>query len=837
MAGGRIVQAVFNGGELSPRYQDRADLEVFAQGASRLENLIVLREGGAIRRSGFEFVARVEGDKPGALLSFTKSNQDAVVIEATDACFRFIDAQTCTLQKTALGAPVKLTTPYRTAELGRLYEWQSADVMWLTQTDGDRAPHVLIRYQGDDWAIEPYELTGGPFLGRSFDGATIQASAVTGSNVTLSSSADVFKSGHVGALWILYEQPGSAESSTPSTPYKLWKADEEGIAPGDLRSFSGRIYRAVNAGTSGNQPPVHERDTVSDGSVQWEYMHDGAGVVRITQFTSARQVRGEVLARLPATTPTKYWAEGAFSDVRGFPRLGGIFEERLFFLSTQAQPDTMFASRAGEYSPFTASFKPGLGSGAVVDSDAITRTLADAQVNQPAWMIARDRLLFGTPRGVVRVSGPSIDEALVPASAVARRIPNSVGAFSLCRAVEANERVLYPATAGRRLIELDPDRLQTRDLTVRAEHVGAEAMMQIVWVAEPDNRAYMRRTDGTLWCLSYVPDENVIGWSRILPGGDDAFVESLTTAPDEQGRDRLWILVRRGSVRTIERMALDYRLDRQYLDEACFVDSAVRWNTWNADPAKIARLTLNVGGNLERGDQGVVTMDGDNPFHVGHVGAEFWLHHRTGAGVDTDPPAPLRLKILTVTSKTQVSVELLTDGDARQMETHEWAFPVVALSNLDHLAGRFVGLFLDGVDRTSQSVVADNGTLTLPDASARGCVGYPTRWLGRSMPVIVAAPRGDSRGASIRVEAMRVGYVDAVAGTVQVVTDDHEELPEDVITRAPQDPIGAALKPRSGQWRSVVSARRAKKVQVQVSGTDAYPFTLTSVTAEVVLDD
>jgi hypothetical protein len=829
----RIAQASLSGGELSPRLQDRADLQVFYEGAAVLENLIVLREGGAIRRPGTEFVGlcRLQS-QASRLIPFIKSDQDALVCEFSSTRVGFRRAQ----DKTAImngGSPLLVDSPFGGAALGFIYTWQSADVMYVTDLSGLRAPRALIRFGDTDWEFNPYIIKNGPFFSRNEEGVTVTLTNDTGATA-LTASANLFRSGHVGSLWRFWE-------TAVQPPVPRWEPGKT-VSNNDLRESLGRVYRATGSGDTGTQPPVHEIGTVSDGAVSWEYLHDGAGAVRITAVTSPTQAEGTVEERLAkAALTTPFWAEGAFSVDRGWPRLGGIYEERFFLVASPSQPDTIHGSRTAGYSPFDADFKPGSGTGEVVDSDAIRRTLADSQVNQPAWLIAAEQLMLGTPNGVVRISGPTLDEAIVPASAVARRIQNSPGASRRCRAVEAAEHVLYPARGGRRLIELNVKSQQSRDLTVRAEQVGASPLIDLAWVGEPHGRLFARREDERLYVLTYAPTEDVVGWAPVVLGGrfdtGPPRVESICAAPDATGEDRLWLTVRRTvdgqTVRSIEILTHDYRENRQSLDRANFMDAAVHYDRWNTDPARRMALEIDAGGEALREAQGVLTATGHSPFGDPE---QVWLDARADEPGAGDPPGPLMLEILEVLSSTQARVRLLNDAQPGQMDSAVWALPQRDHGGLSHLEGETVRVQADGEDMGLH--VVEGGTVEIAERPmARGWIGLPTRWRGRSMPVIAQSPRGDTRGALIRVERMRVGFVDSVSGRLRVVVDDREMAAEDLITRTQFDPITAVLRPRSGSRMVTVEASRGDKVQIEIFGEDALPFTLTGITAEISVDD
>lgn len=87
-------QASFNTGELSPRMQGRGDFNKFKSGASVVENLLALPQGGLTRRPGTRYVVEVKDSTAKCrLIDFVFSTTQAYIIEAGNAYFRFIRNQ------------------------------------------------------------------------------------------------------------------------------------------------------------------------------------------------------------------------------------------------------------------------------------------------------------------------------------------------------------------------------------------------------------------------------------------------------------------------------------------------------------------------------------------------------------------------------------------------------------------------------------------------------------------------------------------------------------------------------------------------------------------------
>ena len=75
-----MIRVAFNGGELSPQVQMRADLDVFQRGCSCVENFDIGQAGGVARRRGFRRVARAQGTAS-RLFSYKYSNSECYLVE------------------------------------------------------------------------------------------------------------------------------------------------------------------------------------------------------------------------------------------------------------------------------------------------------------------------------------------------------------------------------------------------------------------------------------------------------------------------------------------------------------------------------------------------------------------------------------------------------------------------------------------------------------------------------------------------------------------------------------------------------------------------------------
>jgi hypothetical protein len=76
--------------------------------------------------------------------------------------------------------------------------------------------------------------------------------------------------------------------------------------------------------------------------------------------------------------------------------------------------------------------------------------------------------------------------------------------------------------------------LKASDVTILPTILAREALLQIVYQAEPLSNVWGRLEDGTLACMTYKRDQNVVGWTPCTVGGQvagAAVVESISVIP------------------------------------------------------------------------------------------------------------------------------------------------------------------------------------------------------------------------------------------------------------------------------------------------------------------
>jgi len=403
---------------------------------------------------------------------------------------------------------VQVTSPYATADLFSIQYAQTADVMYLVHPT--YAPRKLSRTSHTDWTLTEVDLQDGPYLDENITTTTLDSDGTTG-DVTITASAVTginggsgFLSTDVGRLIRIGHQATEWAASTS-------------FSVGDIRRNSGNVYECIKAGTSaGSGGPSGELDSIVDNTVTWKFIDDGGihhGNAKITAVNSTTEVDATVSKNFAAHTAETKWRLGAFSGTTGYPSAVAFFEQRLFFAGTTDQPQTIFASRSGDFENFSPS---------ALDDGAITVTIATDQVNSIRWLSPGQKMAIGTAGGEFTFSSSGNEEAVTPTNL--RVLRQGTRGVHTTRPVRVDNRVLFIQYHQRKLRELAfdfaSDSFVSPDLTILSENVTGDGLVEMAFQQEPDSVVWAVRDDGRLAGLTYLRDQEVVAWHEHVIGGN-----------------------------------------------------------------------------------------------------------------------------------------------------------------------------------------------------------------------------------------------------------------------------------------------------------------------------
>lgn len=253
-------------------------------------------------------------------------------------------------------------TPYTETQNFKADYLQLADVMRVVEKNHN--VHKISRVSPTEFKLESIPFKRGPFLLRNdildifnVDPASLSCDVLeTGQTGTLTANADVFEDGHVGALFKLIhpkptmqvERTGTGNSGELDVQGG-WRFITEGSWAGTIKiqrneNNNGwedfRTFKVIQSGSRNiSENGIEDVDNVkmrlvasiSGGNFSatltlTDLLHEG--IVRITKVTSSTEAECEVVSPLVSTAATKRWAEGAWSNVRGYPTAIAFFEDR-----------------------------------------------------------------------------------------------------------------------------------------------------------------------------------------------------------------------------------------------------------------------------------------------------------------------------------------------------------------------------------------------------------------------------------------------------------------------------------------------------------------------------
>ena len=480
-----------------------------------------------------------------------------------------------------------------------------------------------------------------------------------------------------------------------------------------------------------------------------------SGIVKITAYTSPTVVTGDVQAEPDgtagnlATGPAAVtdWAEGAFSDYRGWPSAIGFHEQRLYYANTKTEPQKGWASYIGAYDSFDIT--------ATTDDYSITFEVATEQRVAIKWLSSGNRsLTMGTIGGTFSVSSSNTLEAIAPDNIVINRDTNYGVAPLMPKRISSF--LYYIQRDFAKLRELSysfqVDSTVSNDMTLLADHIlrdGGE-IVDIDHQQSPNDRIYCVRDDGEMAVLTRNPEQEVMGWCRFTAGKDAQGVgefESVCVIPKSEADDQVWVVVKR-NINGTDKRFIEYFMGETFDEDwdAVRCDSSVTLDS----PVAITGMTNASPGVFTGTSHGLTT--GDQVKINGVVLAKV-------AGVDSVDINGTYLLVegadankFTLTTLLGVAINPTTaTGYGAYVSSGEVRKMVTAISGLGHLTGETVVAQTDGYVPTTATYTVVAGAITLPAKAAIVHVGLPYEGTIQLMKLSDGSPTGTGQTRTRRI--------------------------------------------------------------------------------------
>lgn len=391
--------------------------------------------------------------------------------------------------------------------------------------------------------------------------------------------------------YLRFECEGGGGADAANTNMAEWAPNEAG----DMQTpfnLTASALTGINGGAGFQATDVGRSIRLLGSDNQWRW-------ARIAARTSTTVVTVRIYGQsLPDLDPIINWRLGAFSTQSGQPGAVALYNERVTWARTDAEPVAVYGSKQGQFEEY------GISSPAVT-TDGLKINLLSSNMNEILWISDDEDLITGSA-GQIRSVGPSdLTQSFSATNLTQRKGPTS-GASSL-KPLSIGGVTLYVGQGNTKIRELvlsDQNRYVAPELTVLAEHMFKAGIVDWAFAEKPDPIIWCVIGDGTMVSITYDREQKVLGFARHNFGG---IVESLAVIPGPvSGNDDVYLIVRRTingtSRRYIEVMERPFDGDVDAVEDAFFVDCGVTY-----DGAPITTVT---GLSHLEGMQVLVLADG-----------------------------------------------------------------------------------------------------------------------------------------------------------------------------------------------------------------------------------
>jgi hypothetical protein len=357
MAKINLIKNNFTSGELSQKIWLRTDLQQYRNGLKEAFNVLPIIEGGIRKRGGTEAI--IQTSNAIRILPFTLSHTEAFILVFKPNLIDIYDPD---------GALIKsLITPYTAADIPELNYCQNRHQLFLAHA---KYPLKWLRTSEDltNWSIDDFQFAVPPLEEIETPSIAVKPSEkAAGKKATLTAS--------------LYEAYDNTKR----------------YLVGDVCWYVmpvGRVYfRAIRI-TQGNVPtggtldetgaipdPNWEITTVSQADAftaadvnKFAFINEG--IIRIDEFVSKSEVRGEILLKLTtdieAIANSWTFKQDIFTANLGYPKAVSMHQQRLVLGGTSTYPNYVWFSRVGDVTNYLPT---------VLDGDSFTVSASSDQLS------------------------------------------------------------------------------------------------------------------------------------------------------------------------------------------------------------------------------------------------------------------------------------------------------------------------------------------------------------------------------------------------------------------------------------------------------------------------
>lgn len=311
-----------------------------------------------------------------------------------------------------------------------------------------------------------------------------------------------------------------------------------------VRLFLTKSKRMSDTDISAGFPP----DSCGNRLIVKGYKHDmtlKAAVVEDDEGNTSIEWECEdkVQTTWTASREVTDWSWAAFSERNGYPLICDVFNSRLVFAATKAQPQSIWMSKVDDINNFMTG---------AADDNSVWLTMLTTTQNPICWLKPRgDKIMLGTSEAEFVISSGS--NALTSSNATIRD-HSYIGSQRLA-VLGASDKMLYVERGAGRVwtfeYSLEIDGWRSSDLTVFAPHIAQEhgGFVRASMIKKPDTVALYVLGDGQLALCTYNSLQEVKAWHRWVT---DGFIKEVCGMPNGNENDKVFLIVERNGTANIE---------------------------------------------------------------------------------------------------------------------------------------------------------------------------------------------------------------------------------------------------------------------------------------------
>jgi hypothetical protein len=255
---------------------------------------------------------------------------------------------------------------------------------------------------------------------------------------------------------------------------------------------------------------------------------------------------------------------GSWSKANGYPTSVAIFEERLFFGGTEREPHTIWGSAINNWDDFYLG---------TLDTSAVSFELSVGTFDRITTLHPIQHLLVFTDRSEWSIGSRSASQSLTGNNVFARK-QSSYGSASGFMTLSAEDYMMFVRADGKKISTISYDYntegYTSDDVSVLSEHLLESGVKEVAQALIPKNILWVLTKDGKIATFSFMPKQEVSGWSRQSFG--DKVITLCILRND--GVDEVFMVVQRDGKRYLESYNPDVE---EYAD--CYNENPIEYES------------------------------------------------------------------------------------------------------------------------------------------------------------------------------------------------------------------------------------------------------------------